>query len=57
MCIRDRRKAGDKPMSPTMADGYPLQRAIYVYFRDEPDGHAKAFAKWLQTAAAVRTMK
>ena len=51
------RKAGDKPMSPTMADGYPLQRAIYVYFRDEPDGHAKAFAKWLQTAAAVRTMK
>ena len=51
------RKAGDKPMLPATVDGYPLQRAIYVYFRDEPDGQAKAFAKWLQSSAAIKTLK
>lgn len=51
------RKAGDKPMLPTTVDGYPLQRAIHVYFRDEPDGQAKAFAKWLQSSAAIKTLK
>lgn len=44
-------------ISPSMVDGYPLQRVIYAYFRDEPDGDAKAFVKWLQTSAAITTWK
>jgi phosphate transport system substrate-binding protein len=34
--------------------GYPLRRAIYVYFRDEATGNAKTFATWSKTSEAVK---
>lgn len=46
-----------KPAMPTVEGGYPLQRAIYLYFRDEAGGDAKAFSKWLPVAEALATLK
>jgi len=48
-------KAGSKPMLATAEDAsYPLRRAIYAYFHDEPTGNVKAFAIWLRKAEAVK---
>jgi len=38
-------------------DGYPLRRTCYLYFRDEANGTAKAFAAWLRSPAAAAALR